>query len=325
MVKNLHSLIVQNPKFRKSLSLDKKTVKNRYKLMYQETFETSVPGTSAHVIYQSKSFLKNKTILDLGCGAGRLSLYAAKYAKFVAGVDYIDQAIDYGKKFAVLCSVKNVEFNVGDLDTYSKKKFDVILISEVLQHVNNPQATLFRCKKILNKHGFVIINIPSFDNFRGAVWLTLQKLFKLPMSLTDTFQISADQMYSIAKKAGFNVVKTVGISYDWAWAEWGINDIKRRVFLATTDARLERLADFQSMNEWLHSNLKFNKQFLEYLIEKGIVKKRPPFHILNIPTSNKKVKKYLDDSNSPINPYYCDAAPFNRMGAGAIYFLKNTN
>ncbi|MEX2059962.1 MAG: class I SAM-dependent methyltransferase [Nitrosopumilaceae archaeon] len=326
MSKKLHNLVVKNPSFRKSLSLDKKTVKDRYEVVYKETFQTSTPGENTHVIFHSRHLLKNKTVLDLGCGAGRLSLYASKYAKSVTGIDYIDSAVDYAKNFANLCNIKNVEFFTGDNDQFLERKYDVILISEVLQHVNNPLKILQRCKKLLNKNGWVIVSVPSFNNFRGTVWLTLQNLFKLPMSLTDAFQISADEMYVMTNKTGFNLVKTIGMSYDWAWAEWGIEDMKRRVYLATKDANLLHLADTRSTNKWLSSNLKFNKQFMEYLIEKRIVKKRPRFSFLNIPkNTNKDIKRYLDDGNTDINEYYCDITPFNRMGALAIYFLKNND
>lgn len=325
MTKKLHNLVIKNSNFRKSLSLDKATVKKRYEIVYKETFQTSVPGTAAHVLYKSKNLLKNKTVLDLGCGAGRLSLYAAKYAKFVTGIDYIDTAIQYADSFARLCKIKNVKFITGDIDKITDNKYDVVLISEVLQHVDDPLKTLKQTHKLLNKNGWLIINIPSFNNFRGTIWLTLQNLFKLPMSLTDTYQISADEMDVLAKKSHFKLTKIVGISYDWAWSDWGIVDMKRRTYLATKDAKLYQKADFKSMNNWLDSNLKFNKQFLRYLVDKKIVKSRPNFTLLKIPSTDSRTKKYLDDGNTNINPYYCDISPFNRMGAGAIYFLQKVD
>jgi ubiquinone biosynthesis O-methyltransferase len=314
---------IKDKNFRKSVSLDKDTLKERYRIMYNETFLTSPPGSSANVIFQSRDIIKNKTVLDLGCGSGRFCLYAAKYAKHVTGIDYIDTAIEYAKNFAKICNVKNTEFSVGDIDTFKGKTYDVIAMTEVLQHVDNPLATLKKCNKMLTKNGHLVVSIPSFNNFRGTVWLTLQSLFNLPMSLTDTFQISAEDMELMAKKSGFKINKIIGTAWDWAWAEWGIDDLKRRVFLATTDAKLEKIANFKTMNNWLDSNLVFNKQFLNYLINKKIIKKRPSTTLLKIPkTANSKIKKYLDDGNSKVNLYYCDVPPFNRMGEGTTYILK---
>lgn len=314
---------IKDLKFRKSLSLDKSTLKERYKIMYKETFQTSPPGSSANVIFQSKNIMKNKTVLDLGCGAGRLCLYASKYAKHVTGIDYIDKAIEYSNKFAKMCNIKNIDFLLGDIDSFKEDKYDVIMMAEVLQHVDNPLKTLKKCKKLLNKNGYLIISIPSFNNFRGTVWLTLQSLFNLPMSLTDTFQISADDMQSMCQKTGFKITKLTGTAWDWAWTEWGIDDLKRRVFLATTDAKLVQIADFKAMNKWLESNLTFNKQFINYLVNNKIIKKRPKSTLLKLPkNANTTEKKYLDDGNAKVNLFYCGTAPFNRMGEGTTYILK---
>ena len=321
-LKKSYNMKIESPAFRKSLSLDKKTIQNRYAIVYKETFQTNVPGTAAHIIYHSKNLLKNKRILDLGCGAGRLSLYSAKFAKSVTGIDYIPRAIFFANKFAQLCNVKNVNFLTGDIDKSIKNKYDVVLISDVLQHVNNPKKTLEKTSKLLKPKGWAIISIPSFTNFRGNVWLALQNLFELPMSLTDTYQISLEEMKKWANQVGFNLVKTVGISYDWAWSIWGIEDLKRRIYLATKDAKMTKFTDMKKMNSWLDENIIPNKQFLDYLIKKKIVKKRPKFSVLKIPKTSKEIKTYLDDGNTVINPYYSTVEPFNRMGAGIIYFLN---
>jgi ubiquinone biosynthesis O-methyltransferase len=321
--KKLHSCIVVNPKFRKNVSLSKKDVKERYKIMYSETFQTSVPGTAAIVIDQIKDIIKNKTVLDLGCGAGRLSLFAAKYANHVTGIDYIDTAINYATKFSEMCKIKNVDFQVADIDKFGGKTFDVILISEVFQHVDQPLQTLKKCKKLLNKNGLIIINIPAFNNFRGNVWLTLQNLFNLPMSLTDTYQISFSEMKTMTKKAKLELTQTIGFSYDWALDEWGVEDLKRRIFLATKDGKLDKFANFKSINSWLDSSLEQNKEFLAYLLKQKIIKTRSKNNILKIPkNASKEIRKYLDDGNQNVNRYYCTLEPFNKMGAGAIYIIK---
>ena len=324
MKSSQHNLVIDNPQFRSTLSVKKNDLKNRYKVVYKETFQTSVPGTAANVFYISKPFLKNKKVLDLGCGSGRLSLFASTVAKQVIGIDYISDAIEYAKSFSKLTNRKNVKFEVADLDKFAGEKFDVILISEVLQHVENPQNTLKKCKKLLNKNGYVIVNIPCFNNFRGDVWLTLQNLFHLPMSLTDTFQISPNEIEVMSKKAGLKLEKIVGMSYDWAWDEWGIEDIKRRISLAVKDAKLDKISDLKSINQWLDSKLIENRQFLEYLKKSKKLKLRPKLSPLNIPkNSNSKIKKYLDDGKLDINRFYCSKSPHNTMGAGAIYFIKN--
>ena len=314
---------IKDPKFRKNLSLDKQSLKKRYEIMYNETFKTSPPGSSAHLINQAKPFLKNKSVLDLGCGSGRISLYASKYASKVLGIDYISKAIQFSKKFANLCNIENVEFKVGDLDQFSEQKVDVIIMAEVLQHVSNPNQVLKKSNKILNKDGYMVISVPSFNNFRGIIWQSLQNLFGVPMSLTDTFYISVEDMEKMASKNGFRIEKVVSTAWDWAWTEWAIDDMKRRVNLAFKDAKLEKYANFKNFEKWLESNLKFNKQFVDYLSQNKIIQKRKAEKLLKIPKNiNQKTKEYLDDGNTKVNLYYSDVPPFNRMGEGTIYILK---
>ena len=323
MVIKAYNLKVKNKKFRESLSLKKPAVKKRYQVVYEETFETNVPGTAAHIIFQTKDLIKGKKVLDLGCGAGRLSLFAAKYAKEVFGIDYIEKAIDYANKFAGITKSENVTFQVGDLDLFKNKKFDVILISDVLQHVDDPLKTLKQCNKILKQNGIVIISIPNFNNFRGHVWLTLQSMFNLPMSLTDTFQITSEEMEKLSKKAKLKPIKTIGYSFEWGWSDWAIEDMKRRINLATKDGKMEKFANLKSINNWLDSKYEFNNEYLKFLENKKYIKKRPLKKILNIPSNcPKNIKKYLDDGNSNINRFYSNVEPFNKMGAGAIYILK---
>ena len=56
----------------------------------------------------------------------------------------------------------------------------------VLEHLDKPFKTL-RSIIIANlkKNGQFITSSPSFLNPRGYVWMTLQLLFDVPMSLTD--------------------------------------------------------------------------------------------------------------------------------------------
>ena len=56
-------------------------------------------------------FIKNKKVLDMGCGSGRFSFALAKKgAKKVIGVDLGEDGLKVAKKYKKLSGVKNVEF-----------------------------------------------------------------------------------------------------------------------------------------------------------------------------------------------------------------------
>ena len=76
---------------------------------------------------ESARITKNDTVFDLYCGIGTISLFMAKYAKKVYGIEIIDQAIQDAKENAKMNNMTNTEFLSGDveevLDTliYEKK------------------------------------------------------------------------------------------------------------------------------------------------------------------------------------------------------------
>jgi len=59
---------------------------------------------------------KNDTVFDLYCGIGTISLFMAKYANKVYGIEIVKEAVDAAKENAVLNGVNNTEFFAGDVE-----------------------------------------------------------------------------------------------------------------------------------------------------------------------------------------------------------------
>lgn len=59
---------------------------------------------------------KNDTVFDLYCGIGTISLFMAKYANKVYGIEIVKEAVEAGKENAVLNGVNNTEFYAGDVE-----------------------------------------------------------------------------------------------------------------------------------------------------------------------------------------------------------------
>lgn len=59
---------------------------------------------------------KEDTVFDLYCGIGTISLFMAKYAKKVYGVEIVEQAIIDAKENAKINNISNVEFIAGDTE-----------------------------------------------------------------------------------------------------------------------------------------------------------------------------------------------------------------
>jgi len=93
--------------------------------------------------------LKPISILDVGCGEGFTleRLRKAKIGKHLEGVDYLDLAIKLGKKGSIY-----------DLK-YKANSFDVVICSEVLEHVEDPQKGLEELVRVSKK--YVVLSVPN--------------------------------------------------------------------------------------------------------------------------------------------------------------------
>lgn len=111
------------------------------------------------------SFLMNKikvenTILDVGCKFGRISSLLAEKSTKVVGIDMDNSAIEIAKKQNVK---DNLEFRCIDcfeLLEEESSEFDVIVLSHILEHLDNPEDFLTKFN-LTNK--YIYIEVPDFD------------------------------------------------------------------------------------------------------------------------------------------------------------------
>lgn len=114
------------------------------------------------------SFLKkyNKLgfeILDIGCGVGTIDLYLAKKDHKVIGIDISKRGIEIAKKNAQKLSLYvNLKFLVKNFpQSLPSGKFDLIICSEVLEHLKDDRSAVNAISKLLKRDGIVIASSPS--------------------------------------------------------------------------------------------------------------------------------------------------------------------
>jgi len=101
-------------------------------------------------------------LLDAGCGTGIYSFSLAKRAKRIYALDISREKIEYLKKEN---SFKNIKFEAGDLSTikFPEGKFQIIICSDVLEHIKKDWAAFKNIAKSLAPEGKFIITVP-FDS-----------------------------------------------------------------------------------------------------------------------------------------------------------------
>lgn len=65
---------------------------------------------------ESAGITKNDVVFDLYCGIGTISLFMAKYAEKVYGIEIVEEAIEAAKENAIANNISNTEFIAGDVE-----------------------------------------------------------------------------------------------------------------------------------------------------------------------------------------------------------------
>ncbi len=100
----------------------------------------------------------NLDIIDVGCGRGVFSNLISSYGK-VVGIDPVSSVIEYGKSL-----YPNLELHAFSLEDYvyifPDKKYDLVLCTEVLEHVVDKAGFINRLKGLVKDGGHIILTTP---------------------------------------------------------------------------------------------------------------------------------------------------------------------
>ncbi|MDV7340793.1 class I SAM-dependent methyltransferase [Terasakiella sp. A23] len=113
-----------------------------------------------NILEFSKEFLpKDARILEIGTGAGGIPKIFQDEAGYTAlGLDFDDRYIEYGRS-------QGVDIRKGGIEMIKEdEKFNLVIVSHVLEHIVTPSKFLQDIKKILKPKGYIYIEIPSLNS-----------------------------------------------------------------------------------------------------------------------------------------------------------------
>ncbi|MBK7174801.1 MAG: class I SAM-dependent methyltransferase [Bacteroidales bacterium] len=101
-------------------------------------------------------------ILEIGCGEGNICYQMAHYGHQVLGIDISETTIkSANRKFG---STPGLSFRVEDAEQMKLKadeKYDVIVCSEILEHLHDPGKLVDNFKNLLRPDGIAIVTVPN--------------------------------------------------------------------------------------------------------------------------------------------------------------------
>lgn len=97
-----------------------------------------------NIAIENVNITPDDVVFDLYCGIGTISLFAAKYAKKVYGIEIVEQAIEDAKENAKMNNIQNTKFIAGDAevlltDLIENKKIipDVVIVDPPRRGLDN--------------------------------------------------------------------------------------------------------------------------------------------------------------------------------------------
>jgi SAM-dependent methyltransferase len=163
---------------------------------------------------------KNAEIFEVGCGTGGNLTLLAKFGK-IYGMEPDDTAREYARRRGIGIMLPG---SLPDKIPYTGQRFDLIVMTDVLEHVDDDQMALERLSPRLKLGGYILITVPAFP----ALWSRHDDLHHHKRRYT------MERLRTILVSAGYNITRATYINNIMFPVIAGVRLMRR--FLGMADA-----------------------------------------------------------------------------------------
>ncbi|MFM9970268.1 MAG: glycosyltransferase [Burkholderiales bacterium] len=163
-----------------------------------------------------------QAVLEVGCGAGLLgeSLKKANQGRVVTGIELDPQA-------AALAGLRLDQVLVANIETMSLEpllgRFDALITADVLEHLVNPWAALFRLRDCLKDDGTLVASIPNIAHYKIIKKLLFRAWRYEPGGILDRTHLrffTRGSIEDLMRFAGFDIVHIEREGRQPWWSRW---------------------------------------------------------------------------------------------------------
>ena len=170
--------------------------------------------------------LKKINILDIGCGGGLLTEPMCRLGANVVGIDASQKNIDIAKFHAKKNGLKINYLCATPEDLKIKKKFDVILNMEIVEHVENVNFFLKKSSELLKKNGLMFIATlnKTLKSYAFAIIGAEYVLQWLPIGTHDWDKfVKPEDLIKINKENNLKLEKLDGMKFNLLTEQWSLS------------------------------------------------------------------------------------------------------
>ena len=148
---------------------------------------------------------KDLEILDLGCGRGWLAPFLSPHGK-VTGIDFTPGGIKFAQdNFSDHGTFLLADAGLPFLGLSETKRFDVVVCSEVIEHVPDQLALLRQIAELLCANGLCILTTPN-----GNVWSEFERTLSREALQPLENWVRPDELQLLLREAGFTLLRHEG-------------------------------------------------------------------------------------------------------------------
>ncbi len=147
-------------------------------------------------------------VLDAGCGAGPGLRYLASCGHRAVGIDLVEYPLRVAHDMTPESPLAQSDLNEGL--AFRANSFDVILLSEVIEHVQEPDRVLHELYRVLVANGVLVLTTPNLWDTRRFYYPLLGRVWSGYADPTHVHLFDPAKMERALRAAGFVGVKVSG-------------------------------------------------------------------------------------------------------------------
>ena len=176
--------------------------------------------------------LNKLNIIDIGCGGGLVCEPLARLGANVTGLDFVKNNIKVAKKHSEKENLK-INYSCKNLNNLnSNKKYDVVLLLEVIEHLDDWTKIVLKINKILKKRGIIIFSTINRNLLSKILALFVaEKILRWIPEGTHNYSklIKPEELISTLKKNKFKIIDLSGLTYNPFFRNWNLSKNNTKV------------------------------------------------------------------------------------------------
>jgi len=164
--------------------------------------------------------------LDIGCSTGYLSYELKKKNCETIGIEMDQKAVEVASK--VMDKVHHGLFDDETIANLEGKKFDYVIMADVLEHIFDTKKTLTDLKKVMSSGSELLVCVPNIVHIRSRLNILKGNFEYTNVGLMDEDHVrffTVNSLSKIFRANGYEVVSVTGIPGVWSYENYLIRKL----------------------------------------------------------------------------------------------------